>query len=148
MCKEPRGIQLSKQGEVCKQAEALLRFPRELRLQGILPATPLNWRDKWIFVVQLLSCFWLCNSMDCSMPVSPILHCLLKFAQIYVHWVSDAIQSSHPLMPHSLFAFSLSQYQGLFQCISSWHQVAEVLIGASASALILPMNIKGWFPLG
>ena len=27
----------------------------------------------------------LCNPTDCSMPGSSVLHCLLEFAQIYVH---------------------------------------------------------------
>ena len=30
--------------------------------------------------------FRLCNSMDCSMPASPVIHCLLEFAQTHVHW--------------------------------------------------------------
>ena len=33
----------------------------------------------------------LCNLMDCSISGFPILHCLLEFAQVHVHWVSDAI---------------------------------------------------------
>ena len=43
--------------------------------------------------------------MDCRMPGSSALHNLLEFAQIHVHWVSDAIQPSHPLSPPSPFAF-------------------------------------------
>ena len=43
------------------------------------------------------SCLTLCNPMDCSTPDSSVLHCLLEFSKIYVHWVSDAIQPSHPL---------------------------------------------------
>ena len=39
------------------------------------------------------------DPMDCSMPGFPLLHCLMKFAQTHVHWVSDAIQPSHPLPP-------------------------------------------------
>ena len=42
-------------------------------------------------VVQWLSRVWLCNSMDCSTPGSPVLNYLLEFAQIHVHLVSDAI---------------------------------------------------------
>ena len=37
--------------------------------------------------------------MNCSIPRFPVLHCLLEFAQIHVHWVGDAIQPSHPLSP-------------------------------------------------
>ena len=35
------------------------------------------------------SCPTVCDPMDCSTSGSPILHCLLKFAQIHVHRVSD-----------------------------------------------------------
>ena len=45
----------------------------------------------------------LCDPMVCSMPGSPVLYCFLQFAQIHVHWVSDAIQPSHLLSPHLLF---------------------------------------------
>ena len=73
------------------------------------------------------SCPTFCNLMDCSMLGFPVLHYLLEFAQIHVHWVTNAIQPSHPLPPSSLFAFNLSQHQGLFQWAGSWHQVATVL---------------------
>ena len=32
-----------------------------------------------------------------SCPGFPVLHCLLEFAQIHVHWVTDAVWPSHPL---------------------------------------------------
>ena len=38
----------------------------------------------------------------------------MEFAQIHVYWVGDLIQPSHPLLPSSSPAFSLSQHQGLF----------------------------------
>ena len=79
--------------------------------------------------------------MNRSTPGLPVHHQLPEFTQTCVHRVSDAIQTSHPLPPSSSFAFSLSQHQGLFQWISSLHQVA-------ASASVFPMNIQGWFPLG
>ena len=43
------------------------------------------------------------------------------------HRVGDAIQPSHPLSSPSPPAFNPSQHQGLFQCLSSSHQVAKVL---------------------
>ena len=46
---------------------------------------------------------------------------------ISIDWVSDTIQPSHPLLSPSPPAFNLSQHQGLFQWVSSLHQVAEVL---------------------
>ena len=48
-------------------------------------------------------------------------------AQTHVYWVGDAIQPSHPLAPLSPLAFNLSQHQGLFQSVTSSHQVAKVL---------------------
>ena len=73
-----------------------------------------------------LTCRTLCNLMDYSMPHFPVLHCLLEFVQAHVHWVSDAIQPSHPLSSTSL-ALSLSQHQDLFQWAGSLHQAAKVL---------------------
>ena len=65
--------------------------------------------------------------MDCSMPGFPVNYQLSELAQTHVHQVSDAIKPSHPLSSPSPPAFNLSQDQGLFQCISSSHQVAKVL---------------------
>ena len=45
------------------------------------------------------SCLTLCNPMDCNTPGTPALHYLPDFAQTHVHWVGDAIQPSHPLLP-------------------------------------------------
>ena len=41
--------------------------------------------------------------------------------------VGDAVQPSHPLSSPSPPAFNLSQHQGLFQWVSSSHQVVKVL---------------------
>ena len=65
--------------------------------------------------------------MDCSTPGLPVHHQLLEFTQTHIHWVSDAIQPSHPLSPPSLLTFNLLQHQGLFKRVSSSHQVAKVL---------------------
>ena len=65
------------------------------------------------------SCPTLCEPMDCSTPSLPV-HCqLLEFTQTHVHWVSNAIQPSHPLSSPSPLAFNLSQQQGLFKWVSS-----------------------------
>ena len=45
----------------------------------------------------------------------PVHHQLLELAQTHGHQVSDAIQSSHPLLSSSPLAFNLSQHQDLFQ---------------------------------
>ena len=64
--------------------------------------------------------------MDCSTPGFPVHLQLPKLAWTHVHRVSDAIQPSHPLSSPSP-TFNLSQHQGLFQWVSSLHQVAKVL---------------------
>ena len=68
-----------------------------------------------------------CDPKDCSTPGFPVHHQLLEFTQTHVHWVSDAIQPSHPLLSPSPPAFNLSQHQGLFQWVGSSHQMAKVL---------------------
>ena len=59
--------------------------------------------------------------MDCSIPGLPVLHQLLERAQTHAHWVSYAIQPSHPLTSPSPPAFNLSQHQGLFQWVRFLH---------------------------
>ena len=54
-------------------------------------------------------CPTLCDPMDCSIPGSSVLHCLLESAQTHVHWVSDAIQPSRPLSSPSPPAFILTE---------------------------------------
>ena len=66
--------------------------------------------------------------MDCSTPGLPVHHQLPEFTQTHVHWVSDAIQPSHPLSSPSPLAFNLSQHWGLFKWVNSLHQVAKVLL--------------------
>ena len=56
------------------------------------------------------SCPTLCNPMDCSMPGFLVYHQHLEFTQTHVHWVSDAIQSSHPLLSLSPPVLNLSQH--------------------------------------
>ena len=45
------------------------------------------------------SCPTLCDPMNCSTPRLPVHHQLQEFTQTHVHWVSDAIQPSHPVVP-------------------------------------------------
>ena len=63
----------------------------------------------------------------CSTPGLPVHHQLLELTQTHVHQIGDAIQSSYPLTSASPPALNLSQHQGLFQGISSSHQVVKVL---------------------
>ena len=73
------------------------------------------------------SCLTFCDPMNCSTPGLPVYHQLPEFTQTHDHWVGDAIQPSHPLSSSSPPTLSLSQHQGLFQWVSSSHQVAKLL---------------------
>ena len=73
------------------------------------------------------SCLTLCESVDCSTPVFPVLHYLPEFIQTHLDWDCDAIQPSHPLSLPSPPALNLSQNQDLFQQVDSLYQVAKVL---------------------
>jgi len=82
--------------------------------------------------------------MDCNMLGFPVPHHLPEFAQVHVHWISDTIQLSHPLLPPSPIAFFPSVRVFSSESVA-W--VRYQSIGASASASALPMNIQSWFPL-
>ena len=69
----------------------------------------------------------LCDPMNRSTPGLPVRHQLPEFTQTHVHWVSDAIQPSHPMSSPSPPAFNLAQHQGLFKWVISLHQVVKVL---------------------
>ena len=93
------------------------------------------------------SCPTLCDPMNCSTPGLPVHHQLLEFTETHVHWVSDAIQPSHPLSSPSssrLQSFPASRSFQMSQLFASGGQS----IGVSASASVLPMNTQDWSPLG
>ena len=90
------------------------------------------------------SCPTLFDPMNHSTPGLPVHHRLPKFTQTHVHHVGDAIQPSYPLLSSSPPTFNLSQRQGIFQWVSSLHQVAKVL----ELQLVLPVNIQDLSPLG
>ena len=90
------------------------------------------------------SCPTLWDPMNCSIPSLSVFHHLLELAQIHVHWVSDAIQSS--VIPFSSCLQSFPA-PGSF-LMSQFFALAGQSIGASASASVFPMNIWDWSPLG
>ena len=92
------------------------------------------------------SCQTLYDLVDCSPPGLPVLHYLPKFAQTHIHWVGDAIQPSHPLLPPSPLPsnFPISKSFLMSHLFSSGDQN----FGAPASAMVLLMSIQDWFPLG
>ena len=110
-------------------------------MRGVLVARGTN----GVTVIVIQSCLTLCDPMGCSTPGFSDLHHLPEFAQTHVHWVSDAIQPSHPLSSHSPPAFNLSQHQGLY-LKSQFFASGGPSIGASASLSVLSTNIQDWFP--
>ena len=78
--------------------------------------------------VQSLSCI-LCFATPWtkSTPGLSVHQQLRESTQTNVHWVSNAIQPSHPLSSPSPPALNLSQHQSLFNWVSSSHQVAKIL---------------------
>ena len=84
--------------------------------------------------------------MDCSMPVFPVHHQHTELDQTQVQWVSDAIQPSGPLLSPSSPAFNPSQNQGLFQWVSSSHQLAKDL--SFSFSLSSCDEYSGLIPLG
>ena len=92
------------------------------------------------------SCPTLCDPMNRSMPGLPVHHQLPEFTQTHVHWVGDAIQSSHPLSSLSPPAPNPSQHESfpLSQLFTSGGQSN----GVSAVASFLPKSTRDWSPLG
>ena len=93
-------------------------------------------------------CPTLYDPMDCSMANFSVHHQLLEPTQTHVHWVSDAIQPSHPLSSPSPPTFNLSQHQSLFQWVSQFFAWGGQSTGVSALASVIPMNTQDWSPLG
>ena len=81
------------------------------------------------------SCLTLCDPMNRSTPGLPVHHQLPEFTQTHVHWVSDAIQPSHPLSSPSPPAPNPSQHQSLFQWVNSLHE------GVYKPDLLLPFQL-------
>ena len=91
------------------------------------------------------SCPTLCNPMNRSMPGLPVHHQLPEFTKTHVHWVSDAIQPSHPLSSPSPPASNPSQHQSFpMSQLFAWGGQS---IGVSALASVLPKNTQDWSPL-
>ena len=102
------------------------RFPyAQTRYGNVNLTLEVSWIvDSIQFSAVAQSCPTLCNSRNRSTPGLPVHHELPEFTQTHVHRVHEAIQPSQPLLPPSLPALNPSQHQGLYQWVSSSHQVA------------------------
>ena len=91
------------------------------------------------------SCLTLCDPMNRSTPGFPVHHQLPEFTQTHVHWVSDAIQPSHPLsspFPPAPKSLPASESFPMSQSFAWGGQS----IGVSALASFLPKKSQGWSP--
>ena len=109
------------------------------------------WPSHWLkclapqFSSVAQSCPTLFDPMNRSTPGLPVHHHLPELTQTQVHRDGDAIQPSHPLLSPTPPAPNRSQHQSLFQWVNSSHEVAKVLVSASAS--FLSKNTQDWSPL-
>ena len=123
--------------------------PRPKFLFDSLPPHTRYLNVYWLIIssLQLLSRVWLIVTpwtAACQASLSSTnSRSLPKLMSIESLMPSNHLILSSPSPP----AFNFPQHQGLFQWLSSLHQVAKVL-EFSASASVLSMNIQDRFPLG
>ena len=91
------------------------------------------------------SCPTLCDPMNCSTSGLPVHHKLPEFTQTHLHWVHDAIQPSHPVVPFSSCPQSLPASE-LFP-VSQLFAWGGQSTGVSALASFLPKKSQDWSPL-
>ena len=95
---------------------------------SVLPINIENWSPSGLTgLFSSVSHVWLSANPWTTAPGLPVHHQFPEFTQTHAHWVSNAIQPSHPLLSPSPPAFNLSQLQGLFKWVSFSHLVAKVL---------------------
>ena len=91
------------------------------------------------------SCPTLCAPMDCGMPGFPVLSPrACSNSRLFSQWCHPTISSSVVPLSSYLRSFPAS---GSFP-VSWFFAPFGQSIGASTSASVLPMDIRGWFPLG
>ena len=96
--------------------------------------------------VQSLTCVWLCDPMNCSMPGLPVLTISLSLLKLTC--IESVMPSNHLILcgPISFCPPSFPA-SGSFP-VSELFESGGQSFGVSASASVLPMNIQGWVPLG
>ena len=88
--------------------------------------------------------------MDCSTLGFPVLNYLLEFAQIYVHWVGDAIQQVHPLLslsPPTLILYPITVFSNELAILIRWPKYWNFSINPSNEYSGLISFRIDWFNL-
>ena len=91
------------------------------------------------------SCPTLCDLMNRSTPGLHVHYHLLEFTQTHIHWVGDAIQPSHPVVPFSSCPQSLPASESF--PVSQLFAWGGQSTGVSALASFLPKKPQAWSPL-
>ena len=102
--------------------------------------------DQFSLVAQ--SCPTLCNAMDCSPPGLPVHHQLLESTQTHVHWVSDAIQPSHPLLYLPSIFPSIRVFSNEWALCIRWPKYWSFSFLFFFFASVFPVNTQDWSSLG
>ena len=129
------------------QTPPSLGFSRQEHWSGLPFPSPMHETEKWKWSRTTQLCLTLCNPMDCCMPGFPVLHYLPEFAHISCslnRWCHPTVSSSVSPFSSCLQSFPASGSFPMSRLLESGHQI----IGVSASASVLPMNIQGWLALG
>ena len=104
--------------------------------------------NHFLFVVQSLSCVWLCNPLTCSKLLCPALSFSISVSLLKLMFVESVMPSNHLILCRPLLLLpSIFPASGSFLRSQLFASVGQS-IGALGSASILPMNIQDWFPSG
>ena len=88
------------------------------------------------------SCLTLCDPMDSSMPGFPVLRCLPELAQTHVHWVDDAIQPSHPLLPPTSATAAAAAAKSLQSCLTLCDPIDVSLPGSPVPGILQARTLE------
>ena len=81
--------------------------------------------------------------MECTMPGFFVLHSLLDFAQIHILMLSNCLILCHPLLLLPSIFPSIRVFSKESVLCIRWPKYWRF-----SFSIVLPVNIKGWFPLG
>ena len=85
------------------------------------------------------SCLTLCDLCGLQHTQLPVLHYILEFAQTHVHWVSDAVQLSHPLLPLLLLSSCISF---LPEPLETLHKISSIVFNSLLHACVSQQHIS------
>ena len=126
--------------------QTISKEQNKLNKHGKVKLFNLSNKNKWNACCCSVSQLCLCNLMECSTPVLPVLHHLPELAELMS--IESVMPSNRLILCHPLLFLPL-----IFPSIRIFSNELVLpsggqSIGASATTSVLPMNIHCWFPLG